>query len=127
MRWQSALLTVCSALVLAACGGGDGEQAEQQVTGPPIDSVVAEGLAERSDRVASLLDEGDNCSAQREAGLLRTDLNAAIADKTIPELYLEDLSSLVNEIQAGIPPCEPPPLPPPTPPTETHDGGDGDD
>lgn len=124
MRWRSALLTVCSALALAACGGGDGGQAEE-VTGPPIDAVVADGLAERSEKVASTLDQGDSCGAQREAGLLREDLNAAIADETIPELYLEDLSGLVNEIRAGIPPCEPPTLPPP--PTETHDGGDGDD
>ena len=126
MRWRSALLTVCSVLALAACGGGDGQQVEE-VTGPPIDSAVAEGLAERSETVASLLDQGDNCAAQREAGLLRSDLNAAIEDQAIPELYLEDLSGLVNEIQTGIPACEPPPLQPPPPPTETHDGGDGDD
>ena len=126
MRWLSALLTVCSVLALAACGGGDGQQAEE-VTGPPIDSAVAEGLAERSETVASLLDQGDNCAAQREAGLLRSDLNAAIEDQAIPELYLVDLSGLVNEIQTGIPACEPPPLQPPPPPTETHDGGDGDD
>jgi hypothetical protein len=126
LRWLSALLTVCSVLALAACGG-DGQQVEQQVTGPPIDSVVAEGLAKRSETVASLLDQGNNCAAQREAGLLRSDLNAAIEDQAIPELYLEDLSGLVNEIQTGIPACEPPPLQPPPPPTETHDGGDGDD
>jgi hypothetical protein len=126
LRWLSALLTVCSVLALTACGGGDGQQVEE-VTGPPIDSVVAERLAERSETVASLLDQGDNCAAQREAGLLRSDLNAAIEDQAIPALYLEDLSGLVNEIQAGIPACEPPPLPPPPPPTETHDGGDGDD
>jgi hypothetical protein len=115
-----------SVFALAACGGGNGDQAEQQVSGPPIDRATADALAERSDNVASLLDRGDACGARREAGRLRGDLNQAIADGTIPEVYLEDLSGLVNEIQAGIPLCEPPPLPPPTT-TETGDGGDGDD
>jgi hypothetical protein len=124
MRWRSALLTASSVFVLAACGGD--EEGAQTVSGPPIDGATADALAERSDNVASLLDRGDACGARREAGRLRGDLNQAIADGTIPEVYLEDLSGLVNEIQAGIPLCEPPPLPPPTT-TETGDGGDGDD
>jgi hypothetical protein len=115
------LLTACSALALASCGG-DEPQAELRTetdTPPPtIKRDVAERLASRSDKVASLLDSGDACGAAEEAAALRNDLTAAIAE--IPELYVEDLSGLVNEIQAQIPPCEPPP-------TDTGDGGDGDD
>jgi hypothetical protein len=115
------LLTACSALALASCGG-DEPQAEPRTeteTTPTIERAVAKRLASRSDKVASLLDSGDTCKAAEEAAALRNDLTASIAQ--IPELYLEDLSSLVNEIQAQIPPCEPPP-------TDTGDGGgDGDD
>jgi hypothetical protein len=127
LRWRSALLTVCSVLALAACGGGDGEQAEQQVSGPPIERGVAEDLAKKSEEVANLLDRGDACGARKEAAKLRENVTKAINDGAIPELYLEDLSGVVNEIQAGIPACEPPPLPPPPTYTETGDGGDGDD
>jgi hypothetical protein len=114
------LLTACSALALASCGG-DEPQAEPRTeteTPPTIERAVAERLASRSDKVASLLDSGDACGAAEEAAALRSDLTATIGD--IPELYVEDLSSLVNEIQAQIPPCQPPP-------TDTGGGGDGDD
>ena len=117
------MLTACSALALASCGG-DEPQAELRTetdTPPPtIKRDVAERLASRSDKVASLLDSGDACGAANEAAALRADLTAAISEDAIPVLYLEDLSGLVNEIQAQIPPCEPPP-------TDTGGGGDGDD
>lgn len=126
MRSWSALLTVFSVLALAACGGDGGQQVEQQTdTGPTIDRAVADGLATRSEEVASLLDAGDSCTAREEAELLRADLTQAINEGAIPEPYLEDLSGLVNEIKAGIR-CEAPPPPPPPPPTYT-DPGDGDD
>jgi hypothetical protein len=125
MRWRSALLTVCSVVAIAACGGDGGQEVEQQTdTGPTIDRAVAEDLAARSEGVASLLDDGDACGAREEAELLRRDLTQAIQEGEIPELYLEDLSGLVNEIEAGIPTCEAPP--PPPPPTYTAPG-DGDD
>jgi hypothetical protein len=118
------LLTACSAFALASCGG-DEPRAEPRTetdtaAAPTIKRAVAERLANRSDKVASLLDSGDACGAAQEASSLRADLTAAISENAIPELYLEDLSGLVNEIQAQIPPCQPPP-------TDTGDGGDGDD
>ena len=116
------MLTACSALALASCGGDD-PQAETRTeteTAPTIERAVAERLASRSDKVASLLDSGDACGAADEASQLRADLTAAISEDAIPELYLEDLSGLVNEIQAEIPPCQPPP-------TDTGGGGYGDD
>jgi hypothetical protein len=106
------LLTACSALALAACGGGENEVERRTVTRPTIESAVAQRLASRSDKVATLLDSGDACGAKDEAARLRADLTRAINDRAIPELYLEDLSGAVNELEAQLPVCEvvqPPP------------------
>jgi hypothetical protein len=118
--WRSVSLTALSALALASCGGEDQEAERRTVTGPTIPAAVAERLASRSARVATLLDAGDACEAKQEAAALRADLTASI--ETIPEIYLEDLSGLVNEIDAQIPAC--PVVQPP--PVETH-GEDEDD
>jgi hypothetical protein len=113
------LLTACSALVLAACGGNaDGVDQQQVNPGPPIESGTAEQLAVRSDEIARLLEGGDNCAALAEGARLRDELSAAINRGVIPEIYLEDLSGAVNEIQALIPACqadttEDPQVPPP--------------
>jgi hypothetical protein len=109
------LLTACSALALAGCGGEEQQADRRTETGPTIDAGVAEPLAKRSEKVAALLDSGDTCAALAEAARLRADLTAAINDESIPELYLEDLSGVVNELNAQIPPCqeiEPPPIKP---------------
>jgi hypothetical protein len=100
------LLTACSALALAACGGEGGTVERQPNPGPPIERGTAEQLAVRSDEVARLLEAGDNCGAIAEGARLREELNAAINRGVIPEVYLEDLSGLVNEIQEQIPICE---------------------
>jgi hypothetical protein len=89
-----------------------------------IDRGTAEQLAVRSDEVARLLDAGDNCSAMAEGARLRDELNAAINRGVIPEIYLEDLSGVVNEIQAQIPPCDREPQVPP-PPQKRKKKGDG--
>lgn len=108
------MLTACSALALAACGGGENEVERRTDTRPTIESAVAERLATHSDKVASLLSSGDACGAKQEAGRLRAELTTAIDDRVIPELYLEDLSGVVNELVAQIPPCEvAQPQPPP--------------
>jgi hypothetical protein len=117
------LLTACSALALTSCGGDD-QQAERRTDTaapiPTIERAVADRLARRSDKVATLLDRGDACGAASEAAALEQDFIET--SNRIPELYLEDLGSAIHEIAAGIPPCQPPP-----PSTETGDGGDGDD
>lgn len=100
------MLTACSALALAACGGGENGIEQNVNPGPPIERGTAEQLAVRSDEVARLLEGGDNCAAMAEGARLRDELTAAIGRGVIPEVYLEDLSGLVNEIQAQIPPCE---------------------
>lgn len=122
MRWRSVSLTALSALALASCGGEE-QQAERTVTGPTIPAAVAERLASRSAKVATLLDAGDACGAKDEAAALRADLTASI--ETIPELYLEDLSGLVNEIDAQIPACTV--IPPPPVETNGEDEDDEDD
>ena len=106
------MLTACSALALAGCGEEQNVDRRTQ-TGPTIDAGVAEPLAKRSDKVAALLDSGDTCAALAEAARLRADLTEAINADSIPELYLEDLSGVVNELEAQIPPCQQP-EPPPT-------------
>ena len=99
------MLTACSALALAACGGGENEVERRTDTWPVIESAVAERLASRSDKVATLLDSGDACGAKDEASRLRAELTQAINDRAIPELYLEDLSDAVNELEAQLPVC----------------------
>jgi hypothetical protein len=102
------LPTACSALALGACGGDPNEVKQRTVAGPTIERAVAEGLASRSEKLASLLDSGEACGAKREADLLRNELTDAINDGKVPQLYLEDLSGVVNEIQAQIPLCAQP-------------------
>jgi hypothetical protein len=99
------LLTACSALALAGCGS-DNATTERAQPGPTIEHATAEQLAARSDEVARLLEAGDHCEARAESGRLRAELTAAINRRVIPQVYLEDLSVLVNEIQAQIPRCE---------------------
>jgi hypothetical protein len=105
------LPTACSALALAACGGDQKEVEQRTVTGPKIERAVADRLATRSEKVAGLLESGEACGAKREADLLRNELTDAINDGKVPQLYLEDLSGVVNEIQAQIPLCVEPQRP----------------
>lgn len=98
---------MCSAIALAACGGEENETERRTETWPTIERSLATSLAARSDAVADLLDRGDNCGAAAEAARLRDEVTASIG--AIPQVYVEDFSGLVNEIQAQIPPCEPPP------------------
>jgi hypothetical protein len=116
------LPTVCSAIALAACGGEEKETERRTETWPTIERSLATSLAARSDAVADLLDRGDNCGAAAEAARLRDEVTASIG--AIPEVYVEDFSGLVNEIQAQIPPCEPPPE---DDRKEDEDGDDDDD
>jgi hypothetical protein len=92
-------------VALVSCGGDGAEEKAAPPRGPTIARSVAAPLAVRSDNLAALLDRGDACGAQREAAALRADLTRAINARAIPDLYLEDLSATVNEIQAQLPPC----------------------
>ena len=124
MRSRNAWLTVFSALVLAGCGGGSDNTfttTQERTTttttsAPTIRSAVAQQLAGSSDEIAQLLDAGDTCGAAHAADRLRNELTAAINGGAIPGLYLEDLSSSVNELQAQLR-C--------SPPAEEDDHGNG--
>lgn len=119
--WPNAWLTVCSALALALGGcGGDGGQRD---TGPRIDSAAATELADRSDKIASLLDEGDVCSAAHEADLLRAQAEAEVDDGSIPRALAAELVAKANELVNEVN-CEPEPPPPPPPPSSDEDDGD---
>jgi hypothetical protein len=113
MRSRNVWLTACSVVVLAGCGGGSDnsftttQQRTTTTSAPTIQRAVADQLAGRSDEIARQLDAGDTCGAAHTADRLRNELTAAINAGSIPALYLEDLSSSVNELQAQLQ-CSPP-------------------
>jgi hypothetical protein len=105
----NAWLTVCSAVALAVGGcGGDGGQ---RSSGPRIESAAASELADRSDKIARLLDEGDVCGAAHEADELRAQAQAEIDEGNVPRALASELvakaDDLVDEVN-----CEPEPPPP---------------
>jgi hypothetical protein len=107
-------------VALASCGGSEEQKAAPPPPPPTIAASVAAPLADRSDKVATLLGAGDACGARTEAAAMRAELTKAINDGSIPKLYLEDLSALVNEIQAQLPPCRR------SPQNDDDDGGKKD-
>jgi hypothetical protein len=114
----NAWLTVCSALALALGGcGGDGGQRD---TGPRIDDAAASELADRSDEIARLLDEGDVCSAAHEADRLRAQAEAEVEDGSVPRALAAELVAKADELRNEVN-CEPEP-PPPPPPSDDDDG-----
>jgi len=118
--WPNAWLTVCSALALAAGGcGGDGGQ---RSSGPRIESAAASELADRSDKIARLLDEGNVCAAAHEADELRAQAQAEIDEGSVPPALATELvakaDDLVDEVN-----CEPEPPPPPL--EDDNDEGKG--
>ena len=105
MRSRSVWLTACSAALAVAVGGCGGNDSERQVAGPKIEGAVANELASLSDEVAQQLEEGDSCAARETAARLRAGVTEAINGGKVPDVYLEDLSGVVNEIEAQIPEC----------------------
>ncbi|HEY7708393.1 MAG TPA: hypothetical protein VH968_14605 [Gaiellaceae bacterium] len=113
MHLRSVWLTACSATLaaaLAGCGESD-QEAQRQAVGPRIESTLANGLADTSEEIATQLEAEEFCGASDAAARLRADLTEAINAGAVPEAYLEELSGLVNEIEAEIPACEPAPPP----------------
>jgi outer membrane biosynthesis protein TonB len=117
----NAWLTVCSALALALGGcGGDGGQRD---TGPRIDDAAASELADRSDQIARLLDEGDVCGAAHEADRLRAQAEAEVEDGSVPRALAAELVAKADDLRNEVN-CEPEP-PPPPPPSDDDDEGKG--
>jgi outer membrane biosynthesis protein TonB len=114
----NAWLTVCSALALALGGcGGDGGQRD---AGPRIDDAAASELADRSDEIARLLDEGDVCGAAHEADRLRAQAEAEVEDGSVPRALAAELVAKADDLRNEVN-CEPEP-PPPPPPSDDDDG-----
>ncbi len=90
-----------------------------EAPGPRIERAVADQLAGLSDELAGSLETGDSCAASQTAARLRDSVTQAINDGKVPEVYLEDLSGLANELQAQVPECVAPP-----PPSDEDDGDD---
>ena len=117
----NAWLTVCSALALTLGGcGGDGGQRD---TGPRIDDAAASELADRSDEIARLLDEGDVCRAAHEADRLRAQAEAEVEDGSVPRTLAAELVAKADDLRNEVN-CEPEP-PPPPPPSDDDDGDEG--
>jgi hypothetical protein len=119
---RSVWLTACSgaiAVALAGCGGNRTET-NVEAPGPKIERAVAEQLAGLSDELAGSLESGDSCAASQTAAQLRASVTQAINDGKVPEVYLEDLSGLTNELEAQVPEC----VEPPPPPSDEDDDGE---
>jgi hypothetical protein len=110
---RSVWLTACSAVALALAGcGGDGAQ---EPPTPRIDRAAAADLAERSDEIARLLDDGDVCGAARRADELHARAQEEIDDGSVPPALAAELEAnaqaLVDEVNC----------PEPAPPAETDE------
>ncbi len=120
---RNAWLTACSALVLALAGCGGDEPSDNA---PRIDAAAASGLAERSDEIARLIEEGNVCDAAHVADELKTQAEAEVADGSVPPALADQVVSnaqaLVDEVN-----CEETPPPPPPPEDEDGDEDGGDD
>jgi hypothetical protein len=122
--WPNAWLTVCSALALALGGcGGDGGQRDSR---PQIDAAAASELADRSDEIARLLDEGDVCAAARQADELRDQALAEVDDGSVPRGLASELVAKADALRNEVN-CEPegPPPPPPSDDDDDRDKGKG--
>lgn len=91
--------------MLIGCGGTD---EEPEVQGPRIESATANDLAAISEEIADRLDSGDRCGAAESAARLRDGVTAAINGGKVPDVYLEDLSGLANELTFELQPCAEP-------------------
>ena len=91
--------------------------------GPKIERAVAEQLADLSDELAGSLESGDSCAASQSAARFRAGVTQAIADGKVPDVYLEDLSGLANELELQAPEC----VEPPPPSDEDDEDDDGKD
>jgi hypothetical protein len=90
--------------VLAGCGSSGGSPSPPP---PKLPRALAEQLAERSDRVAVALDEGNACGALDQANHLQQDTIRAINEGRVPGPFLENLSSTVGDLVDRIK-CVPP-------------------
>ena len=116
MRSRLVWPAVCSAALLAGCGGH--AVLRRTAPQPRISRAVAASLAQRADALASRLDAGDACAASSQATSLRTAALAALPQ--VPLRLRARLSQAVDALAARVPACPPPPRPQPHPKPEKH-------
>jgi len=110
--------------VVAVAGCGESRtETNAETPGPKIERATAERLAALSDELAGHLESGDSCAASQSAARLRERVTQAIADRKVPDAYLEDLSGLANELELQTPKCVEPP--PPSDDDDNEDEGKG--
>jgi hypothetical protein len=93
------LAALSLALVLAACGGGAGENADQAAA---IPGAVAKALASKSDSIAEALEAGDVCVAARRADELKHAVDAAISGGKVPVLLQGELERTATDLQNEV-------------------------
>jgi hypothetical protein len=98
MHWRNGLLTACSALLLAGCGGSDRRAAPPP---PKIPADVASKLAGEADQVAALTP--GTCEARDAAARFRDDVIASIG--RVPARYREPLASAANSLAERLATC----------------------
>jgi hypothetical protein len=115
---RNAWLTACSAVVLALAGcGGDGDPQRDE---PRIEPSAAETLADASEEIALLIDEGRVCDAAHKADELVAAATAEIEKGTVPPVFASELETNARALQDQVN-CEAPPPPPPPPDEEEDD------
>jgi hypothetical protein len=98
----AATLAVGASIAVFGCGGSDQPEGT-------LDPELADSLAAKSDEVAELIDEGDECAAAHRAD----DLMAEVEDKSleIDEAVLAELQRSVGHLQGQVSCAPPPPEP----------------
>lgn len=91
MRWRLVSVTACSALALAACGGGGAQR---------LDPEQAAALAARAERIAVT---ASVCDAARAATALQRDLIDEVNAGHVPDGVQEELLADANELVARLP------------------------
>jgi hypothetical protein len=119
---RNAWLTACSALVLAVAGCGGEDNPPNNA--PRIDAAAATQLAQRSEEIAQLIDDGDVCTAAHRADDLLAVAEQEVAKGTVPPALAAELTSKAKALQDEVNCEESPPPPPPAPVEEGEEDED---
>jgi hypothetical protein len=111
-------------LLLGACAGADGDDA---ATSPITDAGLAATLADGADRLAALLEEGDDCAALDEAELLYTRSREGTDAGSVPPEVAREIGDVAAELTRDLDcdddaDAEPEPDPEPTQEATTSGG-----
>jgi hypothetical protein len=124
------LVAAAVAVVAAACddGAGDPEAGEDPVI---ADAALGGALAEGADRLAALLEEGDDCAALEEAELLYARTRDGVDLGALPPAIAHEIEAVAVEVTRDLecpdegPEPEPEPEPDPEPQQDTSSSGGG--